>query len=315
MKLSRSSVNKFTGSRCVWGTNHMRKPRSERAGFRLQLSTLEECLFRLFLHQNFCSTLDVSSTTPFSVPSYLLHLSSLPSSTLGTPLNFRLLPQCTYKPLLHCRTQPLMTRPWFVPPNSRLNSSAWWVKPWLTVRTTHCPALVGLAPTLPPDRSGYLWPLLPKDAWASEIDSHLTPVTLSLDHKFLEGWDHIQWHLSALPGMPSTEGTWKFMKALRTLGIFTENVKCAIVENSNWPNSPVEYTGTEPSFVFPHKTIPWSELYKKSYFTDTQRIRFVGESYGEAWVYHLQFQGLRAPEKSLSPSPQAHRPGNWGPQR
>ena len=157
-----------------------------------------------------------------------------------------------------------------------------------------------------PERSGYLWPLLPKDAWASEIDSHLTPASLSLDNKFLEGWDHIHWHLSALPGMPSTEGTWEFMKALRTLGIFTENVKCAIVENSNWPNSPVEYTGTEPSFVFPHKTIPWSELYKKSYFTDTQRIRFVGESYGEAWVYHLQFQGLRAPEKSLSPSPQAH---------
>ena len=35
VKLSRSSVNKFTGSRCVWGKNHMRKPRSERAGFRL----------------------------------------------------------------------------------------------------------------------------------------------------------------------------------------------------------------------------------------------------------------------------------------
>ena len=102
VKLSRSSVNKFTGSRCVWGTNHMRKPRSERAGFRLQLSTLEECLFRLFLHQNFCSTLDVSSTTPFSVPSYLLHLSSLPSSTLGTPLNFRLLPQLDLPRPIHC---------------------------------------------------------------------------------------------------------------------------------------------------------------------------------------------------------------------
>ena len=260
MKLSRSSVNKYTGSRWVWRTNYMRKPRSERAGFSLQLSTLEECLFRLLLYQNFCSTSDVSSAIPFSVPSYLLHLSSLPPSTRGTLLNFRLLPQRTHKPLLHCRTQPFMTCPWFMPPNSRPNSSAWWVKPWLIIRATHCPALVGLAPTLPPERSWYLWPLLPKDAWASEIDSHLTPVSTSPDHKFLEGWAHIHWHLSAFPGMPSTEGTWVFMKALWTLGIFTENAKCAIVENSNWPNSPVEYIRTEPSFVFPHKTIPWSEL-------------------------------------------------------
>ena len=190
-----------------------------------------------------------------------------------------------------------------MPPHSRRNSSAWWVKPWLTIRTTSCPALVGLAPTLPPERSGYLWPLLPKDAWASEMDFYLTPVSLSLGHKFLQGWDHIHWHLSAFSGMPSTEGAWEFMKVFRTLGIFTENAKCAIVENSNWPSSPVEYTRTEPSFVFPHKTIPWSELYKKNDFTYTQRIRFVGVSCGKTWVYHLQFPGLRGPEKSLSPAP------------
>ena len=130
---------------------------------------------------------------PFSVPSYLLHLSSLPSSTLGTPLNFRLLPQCTYKPLLHCRTWPLMTCPWFVPPNSRLNSSARWVKPWLTIRTTHCPALVGLAPTLPPERSVPLtsaskrrmglWDGLPLDTCItltrSQVSRRLGPYSLT----------------------------------------------------------------------------------------------------------------------------------------